>query len=326
MKAADADLRGRVLVADDSAVVRNVVGSYLRRAGFAVNEAANGAIALRLLSAGNFDVVITDLKMPEMDGLEVLAAVKERALGTEVVILTGTRDDFSTALKALRLGAHDFLVKPPESAEQVVLTVDRAIEKKRLRDANSRLLRELELLSRQDSLTGASNRRAFDEMLAREVARARRHGFPLSVLLLDVDHFKKVNDNHGHAAGDQALRAIVRIAQESLRENEGVFRHGGEEFSALLPNTGLMGAFAAAQRLIAHVARTPIDVGGHVLRLTCSVGVANLEGVETGAELVARADGALYDAKRAGRNRVGASHMPPPAIALAQRELSATRH
>ncbi len=137
--------RGSVLVVDDSRLVRTVVGNHLRAAGFNVNEADNGQTAMHILSKGSYDVIITDLNMPELDGFGVLAAVKRLGLSVEVIILTGAHaQDMSSAVRALRLGAHDYLTKPPANADEVILTVERAVEKKRLRDENKRLLHELE--------------------------------------------------------------------------------------------------------------------------------------------------------------------------------------
>ena len=305
-----ATARGRVLVVDDSELARALVARVLFDAGFEVSSAADGAAALRSLDHQSFDVVITDLRMPEVDGLMVLAAVKERAVGTEVIILTGTHaHDIEYALKALRLGAHDFMAKPLSTSTQVVVAVDRAIEKKRLRDANLRLLRELETLSRTDPLTGAYNRRSFDETLDAELVRAHRHRLPLSIGLVDLDHFKDVNDQHGHAGGDAVLQAFVLLAGQALRGGDRFFRYGGEEFVVLLPNTAVAGAVKTARRLIELVRRTPVAYEGDRVQVTCSVGIATVETVaDDRLALVTRADAALYEAKRTGRNKVCARY------------------
>jgi diguanylate cyclase (GGDEF)-like protein len=303
---------GRILIVDDSPVVRAAVAEHLRESGYEVEEAGNGVEALRLLEASEFDVVITDLRMPELDGFGVLETVKARGLSTEVIILTGTHaQDMGCAIKALRLGAHDFLTKPPSGPDEVVLTVDRAVEKKRLREANLRLLRELEALSRTDPLTGLLNRRVFDEALRREVARARRYEYPLSLTLLDLDHFKQVNDAHGHRAGDRVLEQFARLLTGFFRESDTVHRYGGEEFAVLLPHTPYGGALDAVRRVVAVAAETPVQIGRAELRVTVSAGVASLEqAVER--DLVAEADAALYEAKRQGRNRaVGAAETCP---------------
>ena len=299
---------GTILVADDSAVVRTIVRRTLEKAGHSVQEAADGAEALNLIEKGAFDVLVTDLRMPGLDGFEVLSAVRERFLNTEVIILTGAHsNDMSAAVRALRLGAHDYLTKPPSSSEQILLTVERAIEKKRLREANARLLRELEEMSRTDGLTGVLNRRSFDEAFGREVARAHRYDVPLSVVMMDLDHFKRVNDTHGHQGGDDVLRAFAGLASRVFRDADSLYRYGGEEFVALLPHTTALGARQAAERLRKGLRSFPIRVGATTITVTCSAGVAELEaGDGDGQPLLRRADEALYAAKEAGRDRVEA--------------------
>jgi diguanylate cyclase (GGDEF)-like protein len=298
----------RILVADDSALVRTIVRRTLEQGGHSVEEASDGASALRLLEAAPFDVVISDLSMPGLDGFAVLSAVKERGLSTEVIILTGARaNDMRSAIRALRLGAHDYLTKPPASADEILLAVERALDTQRLQEANRRLVRELEMLSRTDGLTGLLNRRAFDESLLREVARARRYGVPLSVVLFDLDHFKRINDTYGHAGGDEVLRIFAAQASHQFREADTLYRYGGEEFVALLPHTDVNGARQAAERLCRTLRAVAIHSGAVVIRATCSAGVAELAASDADpTSLLRRADAALYAAKAKGRDRVEA--------------------
>lgn len=308
---------GRILVVDDSAIVRSMVSALLRKVGYIVREAEDGAMAISIMANEAFDVVITDLRMPEKDGFEVLENVRRRSLHTEVIILTGTHaQDVTCAVRALRLGAHDFLTKPPAGPHEVIVTVDRAIEKKRLKEANVRLLRELEGLSRTDALTGVWNRRAFEETMHRELVRAARYQLPLSLVLIDIDHFKRINDTCGHPVGDQVLRWFGLQASRLLREGDTIHRYGGEEFAVVLPHTGPAGALTLAKRILGSLARTPFQDS---LWVTGSAGVASGIGEELDdVDLVALADAALYRAKREGRNRaVSACRSPQNApIAL----------
>lgn len=173
-------------------------------------------------------------------------------------------------------------------------------------DPAARELEALAGLARRDALTGLPNRRAFDEALARELARADRGGAPLAVVALDVDHFKRVNDAHGHAAGDAALRAVAERARGALRAGDLLARVGGEEFGALLPGAALADAREVAERIRAAVEAAPVPVtaASVPLRLTVSLGCAARVSGEAAAALVGRADARLYDAKRGGRNRV----------------------
>jgi diguanylate cyclase (GGDEF)-like protein len=295
---------GWILIVDDSPIVRALVGGYLRTAGYGVEEADNGVDALRKLEAHAFDVIITDLRMPEMDGFGLLEAVKRKSAGPEVILLTGTHaHDMGSAIRALRLGAHDFLTKPPSGPDEVIVTVDRAVEKKRLREANARLMRELETLSRSDPLTGALNRGAFEDALRREAHRARRYQFPLSIVMLDIDHFKGINDAHGHRVGDGVLQQFVARVGTVFRETDAIHRYGGEEFAVLLPHTPCEGALDAARRVVQVTGASPFTIGTQVLTVTVSAGVATATTEDTdGVDLVTRADAALYRAKREGRN------------------------
>jgi two-component system, cell cycle response regulator len=307
---------GRILVVDDSALVRAMVSSLLRKVGYIVRECEDGAKAIAILATEAFDVVITDLRMPEKDGFEVLEAVRRRCLHTEVIILTGTHaGDVSCAVRALRLGAHDFLTKPPSGPHEVIVTVDRAVEKKRLKEANLRLLREMEGLSRTDALTGVWNRRAFEDTMRRELLRASRHALPLSLALIDIDHFKRINDTYGHRVGDDVLKWFGLNASRVLREGDTIHRYGGEEFAVVLPHTGPSGALTVVKRILSHLAATPFQES---LLVTASAGVASGIGEELDdLDLVAQADAALYRAKHQGRNRaLGANRSCQPVMLL----------
>ncbi|BDG03667.1 GGDEF domain-containing protein [Anaeromyxobacter oryzae] len=172
-------------------------------------------------------------------------------------------------------------------------------------DDEERELASLAAVARRDALTGLANRRAFDEALAREVARARRAGTPLAAAILDVDHFKRVNDGHGHATGDRVLAEVAARARAVLRAGDLLARIGGEELAALLPGADLAGAAELAERIRRAVAGAPITAGPAALQVTASLGCAVLAPDDAdGGALLARADARLYEAKRAGRDRV----------------------
>ncbi len=294
-----------VLVADDNRVVRRLVSARLRDAGYRVAEASDGAAALAEFEREPVPVVVTDLNMPRLDGLGLLAALRRREEPPEVIVLTGTRaSDVEAAVQALRLGAHDYISKTPASLDAVALAVERAVEKWRLREENARLLGDLHRLSLTDGLTGVGNRRAFDEALRQEIARARRLGCGLALALLDIDDFKRINDTMGHQAGDLVLVDFVGRVLSVARGADRLFRYGGEEFALLVSDADLSGALAAARRIVEAVAREPLRAGHDAAAVTCSVGVAELGASDDtlGAELVGRSDAALYAAKRAGRN------------------------
>lgn len=299
---------GRVLVVDDSAMFRAIVSRILEREGYRVRSVEDGVAALALVPVERFDVVVSDLSMPGFDGFDLLRALRASAEPPEVVFLSGARaDDFEAAVRALRLGAHDFLTKPPRE-EELLHAVSRALETRRLKDENRRLLRELERETRTDPLTQAGNRRAFAEALRQEMSRTRRYGSPLGVAVVDLDHFKRTNDTWGHAAGDEVLRVFADRVRRVLREGDALFRLGGEEFVLLLPCTDLDGSVAAAERLLAALREAPVRYGEAFLPVAASIGVTCLDPNDLGTEdLLARADAALYIAKRSGRDRVVSS-------------------
>jgi two-component system cell cycle response regulator len=293
----------RVLVADDSATVRALVRMELESAGYDVVEAADGQLALERALACPPDVVLLDIEMPVMDGYETVQALKSdpTTAAVPVVFLTG-RVGADDVVRALKLGGHDYLRKPPEAAE-LLARVSAALRVKSLQDELRTRADELDLMSRTDHLTGLNNRRHVEEALRMLGASARRHGFPLAVLLIDIDHFKRVNDTLGHNIGDQVLQEVAARLRGSLRTEDTLGRWGGEEFLVLLPHTDLDAAAVLAERLRSEMSSRTLTAGGGALTISISVGGAAAE--EPGDhDLLQLADQALYVAKDAGRDRV----------------------
>ncbi len=292
-----------VLVADDSATVRMLVRVELELAGYEVLEAADGRLALELARGARVDVVLLDVEMPVLDGYATVTALKTDPATADVpvVFLTG-RLGSEDVVRGLRLGGHDYLRKPPDPAA-LLARVAAAARVKALEDELRRRADELDRVSRTDVLTGLHNRRHAEEHLRRLSAAARRHGNPFAVLVADVDHFKRVNDTAGHAAGDAVLQAVAGVLQGSVRTEDLVARWGGEEFLVALPHTGARAAGVLAERLRARVAGLCVPVDGRSLRVTISIGgAATLDrGVP---ELLAAADRELYAAKDGGRDGV----------------------
>ena len=292
-----------MLLADDSATVRALARMELEGAGYEVVEAVDGEQALALALAEPVDVVLLDIEMPVMDGYQTVTALKAdpRTADVPVVFLTG-RVAADDVVRALKLGGHDYLRKPPEAAE-LLARVSAALRVKALQDELRRRADEFDAMSRTDVLTGLYNRRHMEERLAALGAGAKRHGYPLAVLLLDVDHFKKVNDTVGHSAGDEVLRQVAERLGCTLRGEDVLGRWGGEEFLLLLPHTGLSAAQSLGERLRARVAAEPIVSAGIPLTVTVSIGGASAE--QPGDhDLLAQADSQLYLAKNGGRDRV----------------------
>jgi two-component system cell cycle response regulator len=297
----------RVLVADDSGLVRSMMRDHLMAAGYEVLEAQDGEDALERIRATVPDVVLLDRDMPRLDGLAVLDSMQadEAMAAIPVVFVTG-RATASELAEGLGRGAHDYVRKPVEEAE-LVARVRSALRTRRLRDELRERNLQLEHMARTDGLTGMVGRRHGATALAEGCATAAATGESLAVIVADIDHFKHINDHHGHATGDAVLCAVADIMRDGLVTGETAVRWGGEEFLLVLPGCDASGALARAERLRRALAASPVDAGGRRHCVTVSLGCAILSSGETPEALVARADQALYAAKAAGRDRVSAA-------------------
>ena len=292
-----------VLVAEDSLVVRTILRRQLEEYGHRVVEAVDGEDALAMTREHHPDVILLDVEMPKLDGhgvLAVLRATPELA-DIPVVFLTG-RTSTEDVVEGLRLGAHDYLRKPFESAE-LLARVSAAFRVKVLQDQLRQRNNELSALSRTDALTGLPNRRELQERMSAATSAARRHQQPSAMLMVDIDHFKRVNDTRGHDGGDIVLRAVAARLAAACRAEDSAGRWGGEEFLVVAPMTDLPGGARLGERIRSHIGDTAVPMGdGPDITVTVSVGVAS--GLRAAEDLLAEADEALYVAKRDGRNRV----------------------
>ncbi|MEP7112537.1 MAG: diguanylate cyclase [Ilumatobacteraceae bacterium] len=293
---------GRILVADDSLVVRTVVTDQLEEEGYEVVQAEDGETALALCAIEKPDAILLDIEMPGLDGNEVLVRLKaDTALSDiPVVFLTG-RTSTDDMVAGLRAGAHDYLRKPFEPAE-LIARIGGAVRIKRLQDELRLRNEELDRLSRIDGLTGLYNRRHLDEQLQEEARTAIRHAQPMAILMLDIDHFKLVNDRDGHPAGDRVLQEFARRLKATVRAGSVVGRWGGEEFLVIAPQTTAADAMLLGERIRRAIADEPVDLGTGHISITVSIGCA--VGLDPPGELVSQADVALYRSKVAGRDRV----------------------
>jgi two-component system cell cycle response regulator len=292
-----------VLIIDDSLVVRAVVRSRLEEEGYRVAEAEDGETGLEQCRRAPPDVILLDVEMPGLTGHEVLARFKADAAVSDIpVVFLTARTSMDDILTGLRGGAHDYLKKPFEPAE-LVARVGAAAHVKKLQDRLLERNQELERVSRTDMLTGLYNRRHLEDELARYHRTARRSGTELGLILLDIDHFKHVNDTYGHAAGDQVLCEFARRLGDQLRVGDLAGRWGGEEFLVLLPDTGMTGTRQVAERICTTTAATPMSSLGQPIPVTVSGGCAIGPGSSADL-LVSIADTQMYQAKRSGRNRI----------------------
>lgn len=300
-----------ILIVEDNLLMRKILEGYLRDMGHPVTAVENGRQALESLNSNHVPLVITDLVMPEMDGVELCRAIREQTSDKYTyIIMLSSYDSKEGMIRGLDAGADEYLIKPINRTELLVRlkTADRILS---LESSLKQSYEEIKALSVRDPLTRMFNRGYLDERLLQEVKRSFRFERPLSVIMLDIDHFKQINDNFGHAAGDQVLRDCSSLLLRTLRmEIDWIARYGGEEFAVVLPETFLSGAMIAAERLRITLAAHSIFIAETELRITASFGVAGFvpasqkEDLSVVDTLIARADECLYRAKREGRNRV----------------------
>jgi diguanylate cyclase (GGDEF)-like protein len=286
-----------VAVVEDDANIMKMLALHLGRAGYEVIRAASVAEGRELLAGGGWEVAMLDRKLPDGDGVELACELRKAFPHNYLIMLTG-EDSEEAKLQGFECGADDYITKPFQMQELLA----------RIR-AGMRIVglqQQLLELTVTDPLTGLRNRRAFEKELAVQFEHARRYTRPLSLIMVDVDLFKGINDGYGHPAGDAVLREVAyRISRQS-RSSDLVARIGGEEFAVVLPETPLFEAVQVAEKIRAGVASSPIQVGDAELPVTISAGAANMPHsyVTTPAELMHAADQALYRAKERGRNRI----------------------
>jgi diguanylate cyclase (GGDEF)-like protein len=305
-----------LLLVEDEPTQRLLMSRMLRAAGYSVDVAENGETALRMIKTGKYQLVLTDWEMPGLDGITLCRLVREANLPSVYILLLTSHGAVAHAVEGLRAGANDFIRKPADETE-LVARLDAGRRMVMLEQSMREAKSQIEKLSVTDSLLGIFNRRYLHERLPQESARSRRYGKPLSLVMADLDHFKRINDTHGHQAGDLVLQHVANLARSALRVSDWIARYGGEEFVIVLPETPLLGAYAVAERMRRSCAETPVELPGAQLLVTASFGVATIDGIapsDEDAEAILRdADRALYASKRAGRNRTTCGPKTPPA-------------
>jgi two-component system, cell cycle response regulator len=297
----------KILIADDSIVSRHLLEATLRKWGYDVLVACDGAEALDLLQREDAPgLIILDWMMPGMTGVEVCRRIRERDREpyTYILLLT-SKSQKEDLIEGMEAGADDYITKPFDQNELQV----RLRAGTRLVDLQAQLLKAREELREQathDSLTRLWNRSYILGELDRELARSERDASPLGVVIVDLDHFKNINDTYGHLAGDAVLREAARRMQSSVRQYDSIGRYGGEEFLILFPGCGETESYAQADRLRKQLSQTEMSVNDSLVRVTASFGVTSRPPGERWTEetLIRKADEALYLAKKAGRNRV----------------------
>lgn len=285
---------GKVLIIDDSPAMVAFYAAHLGAAGFVTQTLTDPMQALEALSDSPPELILLDMNMPGASGQELARVIRQQDAYLSIpIVFLSAESDVGRQREAMSTGGDEFLQKPIEPEHLISAVKSRIIR-----------YRALRALMVRDSLTGLLNHTSFKERLRAEVARARRLGKTLSVGLIDIDHFKRVNDTHGHPAGDRVIRNLSRLLRQRLRGADLIGRYGGEEFAVALVDTALESARGVLDAIRESFAAVEQQAGSQMFRCSFSAGLAQLPPCEDADSLIESADEALYRAKRGGRNRV----------------------
>jgi diguanylate cyclase (GGDEF)-like protein len=289
--------REKILVTDDDQSIREMLFDMVQLFGYECRTACDAKEAMKILKEANFSIVISDIKMPEIDGISLTKLIKEKYPEIDVMIITGYDTDYSFK-DVIKAGASDFVTKP-FSIDEIEAKLNRIIRERNLKRELEEKNEGLKRLSIRDSLTGLYNQRHFYAELEKETERARRQKHSLSLILFDVDKFKNYNDTYGHLEGDKVLKKIGEIVQRSIRKDvDSGYRYGGDEFAVITPETDHQQSVKIGERILKEVEELGLPM------VTLSMGVAEFDSSLETETLVKHTDEALYRAKEAGGNQI----------------------
>jgi len=291
-----------ILIVDDDIAIKESVEEFLTLMTYEVKSAENAFQAIEILKTFQPDIVLTDIMMQGMDGLELTRLIRKQ-YDIDVMVMTGYSADYSYE-EAINAGASDFIFKPFRF-EELDLRIKRMLKEAAFKKERNRLLEDMKQLAITDGLTGLFNSRQFFHQIKQEIKRFQRYSRDLSLLLMDIDFFKRYNDTWGHLEGDKVLMSMARTISSSLRSMDSAYRYGGEEFAVLLPETELKEACLVGNRIRDNVQKavfTPEN--GVQASVTISIGAAQVVRGEDVTSFIKRADKALYLSKENGRNQL----------------------
>ena len=292
----------RILVVDDDTAITDSMCEFVEAAGYQSFAASNADEAIKILEENIVHIVITDIMMPGMNGLELTDQIKKN-YHADVIVMTGYSADYSYE-EAVNKGASDFVFKPVRF-EELLLRLKRVLNERKLSEERAEMMKKLNRLATTDGLTKLYNSRSFYNHLESEVDRAARYKRPLSLLFLDIDHFKNYNDAYGHLEGDKVLIKISEIIMSCLRGMDTAYRYGGEEFTIILPETVGMEAGTVGDRIRSAIEEEKfIPQAGDSVTVTISIGGTQFIPSEEMSFFIQRSDRAMYTSKQNGRNRV----------------------
>lgn len=307
------DKEDTILIVDDEVNNRLLLKTYLSSEGYDIVMASNGVDALQKINQLSPSIIILDVVLPDMDGFQICRKLKSSKTTSfiPVILVTALRGD-DERIKGTTAGADDFITKPYNRVE-LITRVKSLIRIKHLHKSLEQKYHELEIVKEKlkklavtDGLTGLFNYRAFKNQIHYEIVRSKRFNLPVSLLMIDIDHFKKYNDTFGHPNGDKVLKKFSELLTINLREIDTIARYGGEEFAIILPGTNKKASYIVAEKLrkLIEEYNFPLTEKLPDKKLTISIGIASFpDDVEDEEKLISSADKALYNAKNSGRNK-----------------------
>ena len=299
-----------VLIVDDDVEIKNSMHEFITRSGYDCISASSAEEAIELLKSNHVNVAIADIILPGKDGLELTDIMKQN-YDIDVIVMTAYSNEYSYE-EVITKGASDLIFKPFRF-EELLLRLKKVLKNRKIIKDRARVLDKLEKLAITDGLTKLYNLRHFYKQLEVEIGRCSRYGHSLSLLLLDIDNFKKYNDSYGHLEGDKVLVRLSQIIKSCLRTMDSAYRYGGEEFTVILPETKGEEAKNVANRIKRAVELERFfPEADKMITITISIGLTEYFKNEQLSTLIKRADQAMYNSKAQGRNRISALFAEPP--------------
>jgi diguanylate cyclase (GGDEF)-like protein len=285
----------KILIVEDDVAVSKLLSEFLTKSGFEIHSAESAEKAEEILKIEKINTVLTDIKLPGTDGIKFTNKIKKE-YNLDVIAMTGYSSEYSYE-DAIKNGASDLLFKPVKLNE-LILRINRVIKERSLLDDRDKMIKELKRLIIEDSLTGLYNSRHFFDQLDKEIQRSDRYLHPISLIFIDIDNFKGINDTYGHMVGDEILSLIAKKIKACLRSHDSAYRFAGDEFTIILPETTYSEAKFVADRILAKFAHESISINEkEISEITLSIGIAEHQKNERTQQFVHRADVTMYEAK-----------------------------
>jgi len=295
-------MRKKILVVEDDEAVSELYHEYLSRSGFEIRIVESAEEAEKILSNEKMDIILTDVKLPGIDGIQFTKKIRKQC-DIDVIVMTGYHLEYSYK-DAIEGGASDLIFKPVKLNE-LLLRINRVIKERALLDQQEKMINKLQRLTIEDSLTGLYNSRHLFDQLDREIKRADRYLHSMSLMFIDVDNFKSINDTYGHMIGDKILALSGKRIKASLRVNDSAYRFAGDEFTIMSPETNLSEAKIIADRILANFSQNLLMIDEkEIKKFTLSIGIAEYQRNEGIEQFLHRADLIMYEAKKCEGNSV----------------------